>query len=309
MSGKRNRQSYSPSDKKQLGTHVQAPKQQKKLSSNENTEEIWTKLEAALLKQSESITSLLTLKIAESEERLSKKIDADIAALKFLIDDVNKRLSILESNQDVIETVRQENQELKGQIKKHEEEINNIITCMERNEEKHQQREIMSHALLHGVPLLPTENLKLIFNNLCVNIGGHQPPSLQSIFRLKSTSTSPHPPILIKFLSPHDKSFVLRSIANYRKTTKQQPCLRDLGFDDCVNSAVFIHECLTVKNRSLLQYALKMKKEDKLFSVYTMRGRVYVKKSRNENAILIENADLTATSTTKQTTTIVADIQ
>lgn len=278
-----------------------------KLKLNDNTGEIWTKLEEALLKQSESIKNSLTLIISESEERLSKKIDDEIATLKSSIEDMNKRIRIIKTQLITVDTIKQENEQLKQQLNQHNDSINNILKRLEETEEKHKQKEISSDALLQGVPFLPQENLRLMFDNMCAQVGGLQPPSLKNIFRLKTQNNNnyPHAPIVIKFLSPTDKSMVLRSIANHRKTSQQPLRLRDLGFNDNDNNnrAVFIHECLTVKNRSLLQTALKLKRDNKLFSVFTMRGIVHIKKTSKERPTMINNAEDLAIFAADLTTT------
>ncbi|XP_055909042.1 uncharacterized protein LOC129943925 [Eupeodes corollae] len=266
----------------QLSSKSPLTKKQKKKSPEDNTStdtmEMFLKFEKAIHVQTELITS----QIADFEKRITVKMDTDVAELKSSMEGLNARMSMLESKQTEIEPLKEENRKLKQQIQKLGEEIKAVSIHMDAYKEEQKQKETICDALLHGVPLLPTENLLLIFTQLS-------------------------PPIVIKFFSQHDKLLVLRSIANHRKITNKQLHLDDLGLGNVkatLKSNVYLHESLTIKNRSLLQQALKAKRDKKLFSVFTIRGLVYIKKSKDEDAKLFQSTDdLPDSATMTQTTT------
>lgn len=290
----------------QLSSKSPLTKKQKKKSPEDNTStdtmEMFLKFEKAIHVQTELITS----QIADFEKRITVKMDTDVAELKSSIEGLNARMSMLESKQTEIEPLKEENRKLKQQIQKLGEEIKTVSIHMDAYKEEQQQKETICDALLHGVPLLPTENLLLIFTQLCNKLKC-TPPTIKSIFRLKSKHETAAPPIVIKFFSQHDKLLVLRSIANHRKITNKQLHLDDLGLGNVkatLKSNVYLHESLTIKNRSLLQQALKAKRDKKLFSVFTIRGLVYIKKSKDEDAKLFQSTDdLPDSATMTQTTT------
>lgn len=296
-------------------TTTRDSKKKKALEENSSTMDLIAKIEKSMLAQTEAITSQITSQIADSEKTITDKISKDVTELKLSIESINTRLSLIEAKQAEFEPLKEEIRELKQQILEQDDKIKTISMQLESNDEHQLLKETMSDALLHGVPLLPNENLRLIFNQLCTNLN-FKSPTIKSIFRIrpKTDTESPSPPIVIKFFTPHDKLFVLRSIAEYRRTTKAPLQLHDLGLrTDSENatgkSNVFIHESLTPKNRYIMQNALKMKRNKQLHSVFTIRGLVYVKKSKDEEAQLIETTDDLADTTmmTQTTTTNDAD--
>lgn len=292
MTGKRQRKQLSQSPGQQHPPSPE-PKQAKNTYTTSNTD---MSHEEALRKQSEYIISLLSSKIEKFEERIMSKIDTDISKLKISIDDVTNRIKTIETKLTEIDVIKEENNSLKAQLKQHDDALRKIITRIERNEEMNLYKQTESDALVHGLPLLQNEDLKLSFNHLCKTLE-IKPLIIRDIFRIKTNKFALNPPVIIKFLSPRDKSTLLRSISYYRTKSKKALTLRDFGHTS--DNAVYIHECLTQRNRSLLQSAIKMKNEGQLFSAFTMRGFVYVKKNRNDKAIFVENNDILIDFATK----------
>lgn len=87
--------------------------------------------------------------------------------------------------------------------------------------------------------------------------------------------------------SPYDKNFFLKSLANYKKINKDF-CftLNDVGLDS--NTKFFVNESLTVGNYVILREAVRMKRNKRIHSAFSMRGLVYVRKTANDQPIRID---------------------
>lgn len=86
---------------------------------------------------------------------------------------------------------------------------------------------------------------------------------------------------------PYDKNFVLKNVAMFRKSSKSKLSLKHAGFDS--DTPFYINENLTNHNYKIFKNTMKLKKQKHLKSVFTTRGLVYVKCSRTDTPILIEN--------------------
>lgn len=209
MSSKRNREvlSSSPGKKQQFPDPKQA-----KNSSLVNSKQVTPKhtinfpsenhfvemslSDEALRKQSEYIVST---KIHDFEERITSKIETGISQIKCSIDDVNNRIKTLETKLTEVDVIKKENIALKEQLKQHDDALQQIIARIDRNEELHHYRETESDALIHCLPLLPNENLKLTFNHLFQSLD-LKPLNIRDIFRLKTKNETTNPPVIVKFL-------------------------------------------------------------------------------------------------------------
>lgn len=157
-----------------------------------------------------------------------------------------------------------------------------------------ERKEVVGDAVLFGIPELPDENLKHLFNRLCHTIDC-KPPPLKNIFRarrrINSNTTVLTTPssIVLKFNSFQDRNAVLKAASNYRKLNNRELSLRDLGLE--LDNSCYLNESVTKHTRLLLQSAITLKRKKQLFSAYTKFGSLYVKKFATGKSFLIESAD------------------
>lgn len=92
------------------------------------------------------------------------------------------------------------------------------------------------------------------------------------------------PAIIVKFIRRDIREAFFRS----RNKLKNKSTL-DLGYR--VSSPVYINESLSDKNKELLKYCIKTKKELNYKFIWTSNGRIYLKRNEGSSAIHIKNKD------------------
>lgn len=253
--------------------------------------------------QSDYIIDLLSKQITDSEKRISDKISNQIKELQNSINNtivkVNELESLLFNAKSNITTLESEISQLKNTLA----DVNkqSTVTQVELNAIKtlqnaQENRTVACDSFIFGLPFLPDENLKTTFNLLC-NALQIKPPTIKNIYRTRARTESKDTPILVKFHTPYDRNFVLRSIADFRKQKQRELSLLDVDLNS--SNSFHMRESLTKNNYTILQHALALKKQKRLSSVYTSRGIVYVKRHLNETAEpidCIENLDRDANS-------------
>lgn len=231
-------------------------------------------LEEKVQRQSDKLESLfdsISSKITEVERALCKKIDTEVAVLSSKVIESAERIAALEAKQMSFET---EVQRLKAEINK---AANNKFAP-----------DITADAIAFGIPYTEGENLKSIFNGVCLSID-FLVPQVRDIFRAKPSNNNPNSAVVIKFYTPLDRNRTLRAFSDYRKRTKSIISLTAVGLEGKFS----IFESLATDTRKILQEAISLRREGKLASVFTLRGVVYVKVDKNSTALRIDaRADL-----------------
>lgn len=150
------------------------------------------------------------------------------------------------------------------------------------------REQIAADTLLYGVPQIDGENLANIFNTLCTSVNCPDITTPKQIFRMRPKNNSRDTAILIKFKSIDDKITLLKSINSMYKKSKQSIFLRHLGMDS--DSRIYLNESLTSCNRLILRKAFQLKRQNqnKLSSVFTRNGCVYVRLLANDKASRID---------------------
>jgi hypothetical protein len=92
------------------------------------------------------------------------------------------------------------------------------------------------------------------------------------------------PAIIVKFIRRDVKEAFFRS-----RNKLKNKSTRDLGYR--VSSPIYINESLTEKNKELLKYCLKTKKELNYKFIWTSNGRIYLRRNEGSSAIHIKNKD------------------
>lgn len=223
----------------------------------------------------EKITEVMKTLIHESEARMIKEFDKRFDLLKIDILNVTQRVTKLESVADDIATLKDEVSKLKTQLQRQENSL------------------IASDLRINGIPYRREEDLYGVFTTICNNLNVNT-PAVKSIYRMqnfnnKQKDNFPNAVIMVKLLSPYDKNFILKSIANFRKRNKTPLLLRHIG-ENC-DRPFYINENLTSLNFKILQSAVGLKKAKRLKSVFTLRGLVYIKFNSDEEPVRIDSME------------------
>lgn len=251
-------------------------------------------LEDHLTKQAESMRLGFAEEISKMRSEFLLKFDEIIESWCHRFDEVNKTISRIAERLDQFEEGTNTAMELH----------NAEIIALQQRVNALERKEIACDAVLFGVPMVPDENLKSLFNRLCHSIAC-KPPTLVNIFRSKNpnknnnNNSTATPPIVLKFSNSQERNAVLISAANFRKQNASELRLVDLGIDS--GNSCYFNESLTRQTRFLLNSALRLKRKKQLFSVFTKYGLVYAKKVVNGKSFLIESSeDLLAAAATHQ---------
>lgn len=74
-------------------------------------------------------------------------------------------------------------------------------------------------------------------------------------------------------------------MAKFIKAKGRGITLRDIG--QGTDQRIYIHECLSKSSRELLQFALQLKRQKRLASVFSIRGRLFVRAKLHTDAIRV----------------------
>lgn len=237
-----------------------------------DTDKMMLFFDKKLSRQTELLTELITMKLNDSEG----KIVAEIIKLNNRVDDISKRVSELESTLPDIIALKDEVNSLKKIVAKQE---NFAVACDLR---------------LHGIPYKEKENLHNVFNEICKTIE-MEPPIVKSIYRLKKRSkpneksSNVDPPIAIKLSNHNEKNAVLKNISLFKRKINDLLRLKHAGIVS--DAPIYMNELLSYSNHNILKVALGYKKKKKIHAVFTVRGLIYLKKSKDGSAICVESLE------------------
>lgn len=263
--------------KTRFGSKNSKPQQQSPAIINKEDRSS-NKFELRLAKQLEDNKKELKSLIMVNHNMLMEKLERIVADFNSRLDDVNRSMSALTVR---IEVLEQTSESIRcTQLDNEISELHGKVDSMERDK-------LSADAILHGVPLTANENLRKMFDSLCTSIDCVPPLVPRDIFRTKPKGAMENSAIIIKFNSAADKVTMLR-LANqsYRKTRKPI-CLQNLGLQS--DKPIYFNESLTARSLELYRGAFQLKKQKKLFSVFTRTGRVYVRQTPNAKAVLIDS--------------------
>lgn len=252
-------------------------------------EKMSTSFENRLNKQMSDCTSELKSLIMDVNKNLSllsDKLDKIVLDFNSRIEDVTNTISALTTRVDELES--QQSAKIKETSQKNAE-----ISQLQGTLDRMHREQIITDALLHGVPQTADENLADMFNTLCTSIKCPAISTPKQIFRMKprtNSTNSTDAAIIIKFQSVADKITLLKSINDMYTTSKQTLCLRHLGMVS--DSRIYLNESLTPYNRIILRKAFQLKRQNpnKLSSVFTRNGCVYVRLTPKGKAFRIDHS-------------------
>lgn len=82
---------------------------------------------------------------------------------------------------------------------------------------------------------------------------------------------------------------MLKALADFRRENSRNFCQTDIGF--VTNKPIFLHESLTPHYRGIFRLANKLKHQKHIFSAYSMRGVVYIRRRKQDNPLKIDSID------------------
>ncbi|XP_036343519.1 uncharacterized protein LOC118752750 [Rhagoletis pomonella] len=196
----------------------------------------------------------------ELENKLTKRFEEEISLLAAAVAESSTHISAL-----------------KERLEKSESEIECLKAELAKGVQQRSTADIAADAVAFGVPYKEGENLKSIFNQVCLSVD-FLAPQIRDIFRTRPSRAGLNGAIVIKFHSPLDRNRTLRAFGDYRRRMKSAVPLQTLG----IQGNFHLLEGLGKENR-LLQAAIKLRREGKLQSAFTLRGCVHVR-STNDKA-------------------------
>lgn len=267
-----------------------------------------------LEKQTERIQKQIRELLLESESRLLNEIDKRINDMTADINKLNERVSRLEAFtteivDDKLSEMRREIMSVAGTVSKVEannsntngvamsDEVTNLMAEVRelKIQSLRQENSVVACDLrINGIPYDEGENLVDMFDKICRNMN-ISTPKLKSIYRLHNRNNTKNQyssdgVIIAKMMSPYDKNFVLKNLAVFRKNHNSTLTLDMLGFTS--KTIFYINENLSNSNYSILQKAIRLKKNKFLYSAYTYKGLVFIKRAANDEPICIEHIDI-----------------
>lgn len=207
------------------------------------------------------------------EVRLVEKIEKEIKGITERVNAIEDRVATIESELDRINKVSTAIEEIRKEIELVK--VKENICTVEQFE---------ADAVIFGIPYCESENLKSNFNQVCRYID-YLAPQIRDIFRIrpKSATNSNNTVVVVKFYTAFDRNRTLKAFSEFRRKNRGVVLMRKAGFD--CETAFRIYESLNVPSRKILQLAIRQKRDKKFWSVFSLRGKVYVRLQRNSEAI------------------------
>lgn len=270
----------TPSLKRSADKNLQSPSLKARKVEDVTLEFVLQELNAMemrLQKHTDDTYARLSNDLNEMEKKLLTKIDNDIKLLQDRANDIEDRLASIETDWHLVDQNVKEIDQLK----------NRVSLLEQKNIKEPIVKDISGDAIVFGIPYENCENLKTIFNKVCLSID-YMVPQIRDIFRVNNrSSTNKNTAVIVKFYSPFDRNRTLKAFSEFRRRTKGPVSLRLAGFD--CDSAFRIYESLNYETRRLLQLAVKRKQEKKFWSAFSARGNVYVRLGKDTEPILVNN--------------------
>lgn len=254
-------------------------------SSNFNSADIIMAIRASeqrLMTEIQEIRTALDVKLDEVREEFDRKL----GALSESVDARLSKLNVESMASEAVDAIKTKCNHLSNVIDGTISATENRIDYLER---LHSLREL----LITGIPMVDQENVKDIFERMCVAIGS--PDSVKvitSIFRLPDKTKRDvtddtrnnkiiSRPIIVKFISAdHCRHF----IGFYLKHSNLN--LSHIGFS--TPTRIYCNENLSQRNRDIFRHGLKLKKRETnrspFLKIYTRQGLVYILFSVNDKA-------------------------
>lgn len=188
-------------------------------------------------KLTDQLQSTIQNMFRECEDRFLAEMDKKLNIAKLDLDNIADRVMSLET---VIHEIKNENSNKVIALSKETEILRREVDYLKNCVRKQENSIVACDLRINGIPEQDNEDLFDLYLKICQTIN-ISPPNTKSIFRIKikrnfggRKETITDPPIIIKFKSPYDRNFVLKSITSWIKTNKDFLRLNLIGFDSTV---------------------------------------------------------------------------
>lgn len=274
-----------------------------RISDNLSSTRMWSKLSDKIDRQYDLLRELnenTRKQIIECEERIVKSFELKLLIIEKEISDFKEKICGLETVAGEVNTLKKELTMAMDTINRLESEYNenrvlkNDIENLKLKVQRQENNTVASDLRLNGVPYVENENLLRIFNDIC-KVLNTTTPAIKSIFRLRNQNNkreniSPDAVIIVRMWSPYDKNFFLKTLSIFKKNNKDFNFrLRHIGFNS--DSPLFVNENLTQTNYQILQAAVRLKRQKRIHSAFTIRGMVHIKQHPDDRAFRIDEID------------------
>ena len=207
---------------------------------------------------------------------IKKSLEVEMKELKesvqFMSNSFDDHKTKIEKVMKELKQIKRKNMDLKTKLNELEKKINN-----------QEQKEKQNNMIIVGVPKQnekdPKKTVKKIIRAMKIEVADED---VKEVFRIGKKEDAP---ILIKLSKQEMKTEILKTIKKI-KGIKTNKC----GLEGR-NNNLFFNEDLTNYNQNLFKTAREFKKTHKLKSVYTMYGKIYLRKNDTDAPVRISSKD------------------
>lgn len=141
--------------------------------------------------------------------------------------------------------------------------------------------QLLTDLIIHGIPKFPSEDIHIIFQNICTKIKFDIPicNTITSLFRIKQERNS-KPSIIVKFVSQNVRNNFLSLFGKSRGLI-----LKDIGIE--ADGRIFVNESLSKLNLQIFRYAMSLKKTNAIAGVTTYNGIVQIRRLKTDSYIRV----------------------
>ena len=231
--------------------------------------------------------------IADDDTSSSTEFDTINSKLDLLINEVsknNKRLESVESSQTKIEKsieylhdefseYKQKTRDLEAQLKSMTKVVESFIN-LENRMDAHEHMERARCLELNGIPYAKNENLMAGLEQIIKHIkisSINLTTDIDKIYRIRQTKR-----VVVKFIQSTKRDEFFQSYRKNLMNTSQ------LGFRDTTDR-IYVNEVLSFSQSKLYWKAREFKKEHNYKFVWTFRQKIYLRKSSDSDAVVVND--------------------
>lgn len=166
---------------------------------------------------------------------------------------------------------------------------NKKIRYLEDEVDALQRKQLENIVEIKNVPVTDNENLTEIVNQLHNSLKiSITPPQVRQVYRKKS---GPNKPIFVEYQTAQTRANVLKAIKSYNMTNKEEKYNTKALKISGNPQPVYISEALTPNGRRLFYQCRELKKKYDFKFCWVSNGRVLLKKSEDQPAILVKSSE------------------
>ncbi|KAJ8705546.1 hypothetical protein PYW08_012592 [Mythimna loreyi] len=166
---------------------------------------------------------------------------------------------------------------------------NNKIKYLEDEVEALQRKQLETIIEIKNVPVTENENLNEIINQLHNSLKVSVAPNqVRQVYRKKIAQNKP---ILVEYQTAQIRANILKAIKSYNMTNKEEKFNTKALKISGDPQPVYISEALTPNARRLLYQCRDLKKKHDFKFCWVSNGRILLKKSEDQPAILIKSSE------------------